>query len=206
MAICTVVFLIPSLNESWQESVYMLGVLHGYSVVVKGEWYRLFTSLFLHADAMHIVMNMLSLYIVGKMVEKLFSSVAYLGIYFVSALFGSYLSIYMHLEGQAVGASGAIFGLFGALAGFVFVHRNTMKGQFVSFMKDFGVILLINLVIGLAVPNIDMSAHIGGLIAGIVGGIMVAKRAKFIWLYLFFAILILPLLHNHIFTLYAKFL
>jgi len=51
-----------------------------------------------------------------------------------------------------------------------------------------------------------MSAHIGGLIAGIVGGIMVAKSAKFIWLYLFLAILILPLLHNHIFTLYAKFL
>ena len=203
MAICTVAFLIPSLNESWQESVYMLGVLHGYSVVVKGEWYRLFTSLFLHADAMHIVMNMLSLYIVGTMVEKLFSSLAYLSIYFVSALFGSFASIYMHLGGQAVGASGAIFGLFGALAGFAFVHRNIMREQFMSFMKNFGMILVINLVIGLAVPNIDMSAHIGGLIAGIIGGVMIAKNPKFIWLYLIVSLLFLVLIYNHIFSLYV---
>jgi rhomboid protease GluP len=152
---------------------------------------------------MHIVMNMLSLYIVGTMVEKLFSSLAYLSIYFVSALFGSFASIYMHLGGQAVGASGAIFGLFGALAGFAFVHRNIMREQFMSFMKNFGMILVINLVIGLAVPNIDMSAHIGGLIAGIIGGVMIAKNPKFIWLYLIVSLLFLVLIYNHIFSLYV---
>ena len=206
MGINIVVFIIASINTNWEETLYMSGVLHGYSVVVKEEYYRLFTSIFLHADAMHIVMNMLSLYMVGRMVEKLFSPFAYLSLYFISALFGSYASIYIHLEGQAVGASGAIFGLFGALAGFAFVHRNTMRNQFVSFMKDFGVILLINLVIGVVVPNIDMSAHIGGLVAGMIGGVMVAKNPKFIWLYLLLALLLLPLINNYISTLYAKFL
>jgi len=203
MVISIIFFLIPSLNANWEETIYMSGVLHGYSVVVKGEFSRLFTSIFLHADAMHIVMNMLSLYIVGTMVEKLFSSISYLSIYFVSALFGSYASIYMHLGGQAVGASGAIFGLFGALAGFAFVHRNTMKNQFISFMKNFGMILLINLVIGLVVPNIDMSAHIGGLIAGIIGGVMIAKNLKLIWLYMALALIGLFILNNHIYALYA---
>ena len=81
-----------------------------------------------------------------------------------------------------------------------------MREQFVNFMKDFGIILVINVVLGLAVPNIDMSAHIGGLVAGIVGGMMVAKNKKFIWLYLLLALLLLPLVHNYIFTLYATFL
>jgi len=204
MGISIIVFLIASININWEETLYMSGVLHGYSVVVKGEYYRLFTSIFLHADAMHIVMNMLSLYIVGTMVEKLFSSLSYVSIYFVSALFGSFASIYMHLGGQAVGASGAIFGLFGALAGFAFVHRNTMRNQFISFMKNFGMILLINLVIGLVVPSIDMSAHIGGLVAGLIGGMMIAKNPKFIWLYLILSLLFLIYIYNHIFALYAS--
>jgi len=203
MVMCIIVFLIPLLNSAWDSPLYMFGVLHGYSVVVKGELYRLFTSLFMHADAMHIVMNMLSLYMVGTMVEKLFSKVAYLSIYFVSALFGSFASIYMHLGGQAVGASGAIFGLFGALAGFAFVHRNTMRHQFMSFMKNFGVILLINLVIGFAFPNIDVSAHVGGLIAGIVGGLVIAKNPKYIWAYLAVSAVLLILFFNYISTLYA---
>jgi len=203
MAISIVVFVIPALSTSWDNSFYMFGVLHGYSIVVKGESYRLLTSIFMHGDAMHIIMNMLSLYIVGTMVEKLFTVRAYLTIYFVSALFGSFTSIYMHLGGQAVGASGAIFGLFGALAGFVFVHRVTMKNQFISFMKNFGVILLINLVIGFAVPNIDVSAHVGGLVAGIVGGYMIAKNPKYLWLYLAVSIALLIGANNYIFTLYV---
>jgi rhomboid protease GluP len=203
MAVCVIVFFIPLLNSAWDEPLYLFGVLHGYSVVVLGEFYRLGTSIFMHADAMHIVMNMLSLYMVGTMVEKLFSKVAYLSIYFVSALFGSFASIYMHLGGQAVGASGAIFGLFGALAGFAFVHRNTMRKQFMSFMKNFGVILLINLVIGFAFPSIDVSAHVGGLLAGIVGGLVIAKKPQYIWAYLGVSATLLILFFNYISTLYA---
>ena len=203
MAISIIVFVVPALSSVWDSSFYMFGVLHGYSVVVKSEFYRLLTSIFMHGDGMHIVMNMLSLYMIGTMVEKLFSKISYLSIYFISALVGSYTSIYMHLGGQAVGASGAIFGLFGALAGFAFVHRQTMKNQFISFMKNFGVILLINLVIGFAFPNIDVSAHVGGLVAGIVGGYMIAKNPKYLWVYLTIALALLVFANSYIFTLYV---
>jgi rhomboid protease GluP len=203
MTISIVLFLLGQFSPALNEYLYMNGVLHGYSVIVKGEWYRLFTSIFLHADMMHIVMNMLSLYMVGTVVERIFSKSAYLGIYFVSALVGSFSSIYMHLGGLAVGASGAIFGLFGALAGFAFVHRVTMGEQFMSFIKDFGVILLINLVIGFVVPFIDVSAHVGGLIAGMVGGFMVAKNPKYLWAYLGVTLVLLWLSHGYLFGLYA---
>jgi len=203
MVINIIVFILPLLNSSWASELYLFGVLHAPSVILKGEYYRLFTSIFMHGDGMHIVMNMLSLYIVGTMVEKLFSKTSYLLIYFVSALIGSFTSIYMHLGGQAVGASGAIFGLFGALAGFAFVHRNVMKQQFMSFMKNFGVILLINLGIGFLFPAIDVSAHVGGLISGMVGGYMIAKNPNYLWLYLFFSILLVLLMNNYIFTLYV---
>lgn len=184
IAINIIVFLIPQLMVQWAEPFYQYGALNGYWVIFKGETYRLFTSLFLHADMMHIVMNMLSLYMVGTMVEKLFSKLSYLGIYFVSGLFGSFASMFIHTEGWAVGASGAIFGIFGALAGFAWIHRQTMRAQFIHFMKNFGVILLLNLGIGLVFPSIDMSAHVGGLIAGLVGGMLVAKNLKYLWIYL----------------------
>ena len=203
MAISIVMFLLAQLSDSLAEYLYLNGVLHGYSVVMRGELYRLFTSIFLHADVMHIVMNMLSLYLIGTMVEKLFSKSSYLGIYFVAALFGSFTSIYMHLGGQAVGASGAIFGLFGALAGFAFIHRMTMREEFIDFMKNFGLILLINLVIGFIFPSIDVSAHVGGLVAGMVGGFMIAKNPQYLLVYLALTLLLLWLSHGYLSGLYA---
>jgi len=203
MAISIVMFILGQLSASLYEYLYLNGVLHGHSVVMRGELYRLFTSIFLHADAMHIVMNMLSLYIVGTMVEKIFTKSAYLGIYVASALFGSFTSIYMHLGSQAVGASGAIFGLFGALAGFAFVHRITMRNQFISFMKNFGLILVINLVIGFVFPSIDVSAHVGGLVAGMVGGFVIAKSPQYLWVYLGLSLLLLWLSYGYLTGLYA---
>jgi len=202
IAISTVVFLIAQLIPSLSEPIYQNGALNGYWVVFKGEWHRLLTSLFLHSDMMHIVMNMLSLYMVGTMVERLFSKIAYLSIYFISGLFGSFLSMYVHTEGWAVGASGAIFGIFGALAGFAWVHRQTMRTQFMDFMKNFGIILLINLGIGLVFPSVDMSAHIGGLVAGLAGGMVVAKNPKFLWAYLVVGVAFLVGAYGYLSSLY----
>jgi len=206
MAVSILLFLISTISDDLAETIFVIGALHGYSVVVKGEIYRLVSSTFLHSGGMHIIMNMLSLYIVGKMVERLFSKIAYLSIYFISAFFGAFTSIYMHLDGVAVGASGAIFGLFGALAGFVFVHKDTMGGQFKAFMKDFGMILIINLVIGFVVPSIDVSAHVGGLLAGIVGGFIIAKKPRFIEIYLGTSLLLLIAFYNYLYSIYANIL
>lgn len=191
--------MIASLNEPF----YQYGALNGYWVVVQEELHRLLTSIFLHSGGMHIVMNMLSLYIVGTMVERLFSASSYLGIYFISALFGSFVSMYVHPTGWAVGASGAIFGIFGALAGFAWVHRKTMQKQFMEFMRSFGLILVINFVIGIVFPSIDMSAHIGGLVAGAIGGLLVAKNSTYIWVYVSVSLLILIGFYNYLSVLYA---
>ena len=204
MAVSILLFLISTISDELADKLFIAGALHGYSVVIKGEIYRLVTSTFIHSGGMHIVMNMLSLYIVGKMVEKLFSKSAYLSIYFISAFFGAFTSIFMHLDGVAVGASGAIFGLFGALAGFVFVHKDRLGGQFKAFMKDFGMILVINLVIGFVIPSIDVSAHVGGLVAGIVGGFIIAKNPKFIWAYVIVSILLLIGMYNYLATIYEN--
>ncbi|CAA6805498.1 MAG: FIG056164: rhomboid family serine protease [uncultured Sulfurovum sp.] len=202
MFISLVVFLLGSLSTSLDQYFYTNGVLHGYSVIMKGEFLRLVNSTFLHSDMIHLLMNMLSLLIVGRVVEGLFTKAAYLSIYFLAAFFGSFTAIYMDLGVHAVGASGAIFGLFGALAGFAFVHRNTMRSQFIAFMKNFGLILVLNLVIGFAFPSISISAHVGGLIAGMVGGFIIAKNPKYIVIYIVFSLILLIASEKYLTMLY----
>ena len=194
----SLVFLSTTISNELTENIFQTFALNGYYVVLQGELYRLFSSMFLHNDVMHIMMNMLSLFMVGTMVERLFRAEAYIAIYFVSGLVGAFTSIYMHPVGWAVGASGAIFGIFGALAGFAFVYRQRMQSEFISFMRSFGLVLVINFVIGVVVPSIDMSAHIGGLLAGLAGGFLIAKNVKNLWLYLVIFTLILVGVYNYL--------
>ena len=196
--------MISTISPELKESIFQDGALSGYYVVLEGELSRLFSSMFLHNDIMHISMNMLSLYMVGRMVERLFGLWAYITIYVISGLFGSFASIYMHPVGWAVGASGAIFGIFGALAGFAFVHKNRMHHEFMDFMRSFGVILLINFFIGMIFPNIDMSAHIGGLVAGVIGGVLVAKSSNYLGAYLFAGVAILIVVYDYLPSLYVS--
>jgi rhomboid protease GluP len=155
-----------------------LGALYGPLVVLKGEWWRLLSAMFLHGGMTHILMNMVSLYIIGRGMELYFSKAAYLSIYLFSGLLGGMASLYMHPESVGIGASGAIFGVFGALAGFFLAHRRTIAAHSREIMKDFAVILGLNLVLGLSIPSIDMSAHTGGLVVGFLGGFVIAKDPK----------------------------
>jgi len=100
-----------------------LGALYGPLVIERGEWWRLLTAMFLHGGMTHLLMNMYSLYLIGRGVEQYFSKSAYLSLYLFSGLFGGIVSLYVHPNAVGVGASGAIFGLFGALAGFFLAHR-----------------------------------------------------------------------------------
>lgn len=203
MFISVVVFIVPIIVVQWDKPIYFAGVLHGYSIFVDGQFYRFVTSMFMHSGAMHIVMNLLSLYLIGKVLEKLFHPLTYLSIYFVTGLFGSLLYLFVNLGGQAVGASGAIFGMFGALAGFAWVHRKTMHDEFMQFMRSFGMILLLNLGMGLAIPEIAMSAHIGGLIAGMISGVIMAKNPNYLWAYLLGSVVLVFLTFNYLSSLYA---
>jgi len=161
-----------------------MGALYGPLTVLKGEWSRLFTAMFLHGGMTHILMNMFSLYLIGRGVEIYFEKKAYIGIYLFSGLLGGLASLYMHPLSVGVGASGAIFGVFGALAGFFLAHRNNIPAHSRAFMKDFAIVLGLNLVLGLSIPSIDVSAHIGGLVVGLLGGFVVSKNPKWIWPYM----------------------
>jgi len=194
--------MLSTLGVSWQNSIFEFSAIQGYLVIIKGEYYRLFTSMFVHNDMIHISMNMLSLYMVGRMVERLFSTWAYLALYFISGLFGSFAYMFMSIWDGAVGASGAIFGIFGALAGYAFVYRRTMQEQFMQFMRDFGIILVINFFIGIIFPSIAMSAHIGGLVAGIIGGFIIAKSSKYLWIYSLVSVGILLGVYNFLSLVY----
>ena len=192
------VFIVTALDISWSNSIFQYLAVQGYAVITRGELYRLLSSMFIHNDIMHISMNMLSLYMVGRMVEQIFSRWAYISIYFISGFFGSFAYMSVSFFGGAVGASGAIFGIFGALAGFAFVHRRTMQHQFMQFMRDFGIILLINFFIGIIFPSIAMSAHIGGLIAGILGGVVIAKSKNYLTIYLIVSLFLLLGVYNYL--------
>jgi len=168
-----------------------MGALYGPLVVIEAEWWRLLSAMFLHGGMMHLVMNMFSLYIVGRAAEGYFDTKSYLSIYLFSGFIGGLVSLYVHPASVGVGASGAIFGVFGALAGFFLAHRDKIAQYSKAFMKDFSIIIGINLVIGMSIESVDVSAHIGGLIVGFVGGFFLSKSTKFLMLYNSFMILLM---------------
>jgi len=139
-----------------------------------GEYYRLITAAFLHGNIFHIFVNMYALYILGTQVETFLGRIKFVSIYLVSALTGSMMSVII-TNSLSVGASGAIFGLLGALAYFGYHYRlylgDALKNQIIP-------IILINLVIGFTIPMIDNAAHIGGLIGGIFIAMAVGLSGK----------------------------
>lgn len=130
-----------------------------------GEFYRLITSAFLHADIFHLLFNCYALYVIGNQIESFMGRTKFLIIYLFSALTGSLLSMVFLGNGISIGASGAIFGLMGSLLYFGYYYRvylgNVVKSQILP-------LIIVNLVLGFVNKGIDNAAHIGGLIGGIV--------------------------------------
>ncbi len=129
-----------------------------------GEYWRLLSAMFLHADLMHLIFNMMALYILGKDIERFFGKKKFLAIYFISGLVGSAAS-YLLVDNVSVGASGAIFGLMGAN---LFLYKLNPLVYKRIYGSDLLILIGINLVLGLIRPNIDMAGHVGGLIAGFI--------------------------------------
>ncbi|MER6451102.1 rhomboid family intramembrane serine protease [Streptomyces sp900105245] len=133
------------------------------SGVAGGEWYRFVTSMFAHQEYWHIGFNMLSLWWIGGPLEAALGRVRYLAVYFVSGLAGGALTYLLASPAQpSLGASGAIFGLFGATA--VLMRRLNYD------MRPVIALLVINLIFTFGFSNIAWQAHIGGLVAGVVTG------------------------------------
>jgi rhomboid protease GluP len=131
-------------------------------LIIGGEWWRLLSAMFLHITFLHLFMNSLALFYLGGAVERMYGTFRFLIIYFIAGLAGSIASFAFN-EQVAAGASGAIFGCFGALLYFGTMYK---KLFFRTMGKSVLTILLINLVFGFVVPMVDNGAHIGGLLGG----------------------------------------
>lgn len=134
-----------------------------YSLLVKGgQYYRLLTSAFLHIGLIHLLVNCYALYVIGPQIESFYGKIKYLLIYLSSAIFGSLLST-LFSTGISAGASGAIFGLMGAMVYFGYHYRVYLDGVLKSQIIP---LIIVNLALGFMLSGIDNAAHIGGLVGG----------------------------------------
>ena len=141
--------------------LFLDGALIGAAIDLDGQWYRLVTAMFLHASLLHLAFNMLALYWLGSIVEQALGSWRFLALYFVSGIAGSAGAlVFSNPFAVTVGASGAIYGIMGALL--VLEYRAT--GSFAG--PALGLIVL-NLALTFAIPNISIGGHLGGLAGGI---------------------------------------
>ncbi|QOR65524.1 rhomboid family intramembrane serine protease [Cytobacillus suaedae] len=132
------------------------------TLILNGEWWRFFTPIILHIGIFHLLMNTLALYFLGSAVERIFGRTRFLILYIFAGFAGS-LGSFLFSSSVSAGASGAIFGLFGAL---LFFGLSYPKLFFRTMGTNIITIILINLAFGFIVPGIDNAGHIGGLIGG----------------------------------------
>ncbi len=155
------------------ETMLSWGALFGPEALY-GQYWRMLTSLFLHAGLIHLVLNMYVLWFAGRIVEGVYGSIKFLALYLVAGLGGSLGMIVFSPLAVGVGASGAVFGVFGALVAFLQVRRGEFPPRFLAErFKGLMVFLFIGLAFGFTVPGIGNAAHIGGLICGYLAGLCV---------------------------------
>lgn len=178
-----VVFLfeisVGDLNDP--EVLHRIGALEPYAVVVQGEYWRLFTALFLHGGFAHLGFNLFALYVLGPPLERSIGTVRFVVCYLISGLASGAGVMGLTLIGlvrpaQLVGASGGIMGIVGALAGFLMRHRHAPHAR--QRLANIVMIVAIQIVFDLSTPQISMSAHLCGLVAGFLLGLVLAPRPK----------------------------
>ncbi|CAG0976544.1 Rhomboid protease GluP [Planctomycetaceae bacterium] len=145
--------------------------------VYYGDYWRPLAAGFAHATPMHIMMNMYSLFVLGKLIEPLYGTKRFLLIYFVALLGGSALSLALSDPNTAMlGASGAIFGLFGALLGYLFSRTGSWAGVWSTpYGRQLIIVLALNVVISL-MPGISLLGHLGGFVPGLFLGIFYERK------------------------------
>ena len=159
--------LIPGIGT---EILYAGASING--LIAAGEWWRVLTSMFLHAGFMHILFNMFSLFLFGPELEKIAGKMRFLTIYFVAGIFGAAATFATQDALYAsVGASGAIFGIIGAFGALVYYTRHTMP----QLRQIIVPIIVISVIMTFIQSNINIPGHLGGLFAGFVLGLIYFK-------------------------------
>ena len=139
-----------------------------------GEWYRLFSCIFIHASILHLLLNMYALKIIGSQIESFLGKIRFVIVFIISGLIGSLFSAIL-TKSVSVGASGAIFGILGSLIYFSY-HYRLLLGS--SLKYEILPVVIFNLGIGLFIPGVDIWAHIGGLVGGIFATMAVGVPGK----------------------------
>jgi len=143
--------------------------------VAEGEWYRLLSSGFLHAGLFHIGFNMVALFFLGRLLEPAIGTPRFLALYFASLLAGSFGAILLSPDVLTIGASGAVFGIFGAT--FVIARSRGVD----ALASSIGLILVLNLVITFGSPRISIGGHLGGLAAGFLCALVIVAGERGMW-------------------------
>jgi rhomboid protease GluP len=182
-----VTFSLIGVNLAVFAAQMLLAGLYGHDLVLElgakdnaaiaaGQYWRLFTPVFIHAGLVHIFVNMYSLYVIGPAGEEMFGHVRFLAFYLLAGFGGAIASLAFN-PSPSVGASGAIFGLLGMLGAFWYVHRATFGPVGNKQLRQIGMVAALNLLIGLS-PGIDFWAHLGGFVTGIALGLLFGPRYR----------------------------
>ncbi len=136
------------------------------TLIINGQYWRFVTPVFLHANLLHVGLNMLNFVVLGIFLERLVGHARFLLIYLVTGIISVIASFHFAPQEISVGASGAIFGLVGAYSIFVLAHRQAFPRGGIPALLWLVLVIGINLGLGLVIPNIDNYAHVGGLLSG----------------------------------------
>lgn len=171
IAICTAVFVVEILKGAGFDTMspdlaIRLGANYG-PQTMSGQWWRLFTSMFLHFGFFHLAMNMYCLWALGSLAERLMGRAAYLVLYIGSGLCGGLLSLAVHPQLVSAGASGAVFGISGGLITYLALKKAPLSFERAKKqLTSLGIFIGYNFIYSLK-PGVDMMAHAGGLVSGL---------------------------------------
>jgi rhomboid protease GluP len=144
-----------------------------------GQPWRLLSNVFIHHGVLHLALNMLALWNVGPLLERMYGSLAFSALYLVAGVTGSVASVAIHPQFVSAGASSAIFGIFGGLAAFLVRQRGVIPLTVLTRLRGVALSFIVfNIVFGFTVKGIDNAAHVGGLLGGAAAGMVLAQPLR----------------------------
>ena len=177
------VFLFEISAGDWNDPkvLHRIGALEPYAVVAQGEYWRLFTALFLHGGFLHLAFNLFALYILGPPLERSIGTIRFVACYLISGLVASAGVVVLNEIGmlraaEVIGASGCIMGVVGAWAGFLLRHRHAPFAK--QQLANVGLIVAIQIAFDLSTPQVSMAAHMCGLVGGFFLGLILAPAVR----------------------------
>jgi membrane associated rhomboid family serine protease len=175
------VFLFEVSAGDWTDPqvLHRIGALEPYAVVLQREYWRLFTAVFLHGGFLHLGFNLFALWVLGPPLERAIGTIRFVACYLISGLASSAGVVVLTVSGfiqaaQVIGASGCIMGVVGAWAGFLLRYRDAPLAK--QRLANVALIVVIQVAFDLSTPQVSMAAHMCGLVAGFLMGLLLARR------------------------------